>query len=114
MYAICVSLCCAVKCFWWAALTPAARAAAAYAPGLTGARYTHVGSAMPMQYFSSGMRHVRYPYRSPLAKRGGLQYGEGSTEFLLEGVDGFKSYYTRDLCYGVFLGAKYFVHPILG
>jgi hypothetical protein len=45
---------------------------------------------------------------------GGLQYGEGSTEFILEGVDGFGSYDTRDLCYGVFLGNKYIVHPILG
>ncbi len=49
-------------------LTPAAIAAAAYAPGLTGAAYTHVGSAMTMRYFSSGMMHARYPYRSPLAK----------------------------------------------
>ncbi len=45
---------------------------------------------------------------------GGLQYGEGSTEFILKGVDRFGSYYTRDLCYGIFLGDEYFVRPILG
>ncbi len=45
---------------------------------------------------------------------GGLQYGEGSTKFILEGVDGFGSYYTHDLCYGIFLGDEYFVCPILG
>jgi hypothetical protein len=39
----------------------------------------------------------------------GLQYGEGSTEFILKGVDGFGSYNNRDLCYGVFLGDEYFV-----
>jgi hypothetical protein len=45
---------------------------------------------------------------------GGLQYGEGSTKFILKGVNGFGSYYTRDLRYGVFLGNKYFLGPILG
>ena len=45
---------------------------------------------------------------------GGLQYGEGSTELILEGVDGFGCYYTCDLCYSVFLGKEYFVRPILG
>jgi hypothetical protein len=45
---------------------------------------------------------------------GGLQYGEGSTKFILESVDGFGSYYTRDLCYGTFLGNEYFARPILG
>ncbi len=35
---------------------------------LTGAAYTHVGSTMMMQYFSSGMMHARYLYRSPSAK----------------------------------------------
>jgi hypothetical protein len=49
-------------------LTPAARAAAAYAPGLTGAAYNQTGSAMTMRYFSSGMTHARYPYCSPYAK----------------------------------------------
>ncbi len=48
-------------------LTPAARAAAAYAPWLNGAAYTHVGSMMTMRYFSSGMTHARYPYHSSLA-----------------------------------------------
>ncbi len=95
-------------------LTPAAKPTAAYAPGSTGAAYTHVGSTMMMRYFSSGMMHARYPYSSPLEKMGGLQYGEGSTEFILKGVDGFGHYDTCDLCYGVFLGDKYFVRPILG
>ncbi len=45
---------------------------------------------------------------------GGLQYGEGPTEFILDGFDGFGSYDTRDLFYGVFLGNEYFVRPILG
>jgi hypothetical protein len=45
---------------------------------------------------------------------GELQYGEGSTEFILEGADRFGIYYTRDLCYGIFLGDKYFVRPNLG
>jgi hypothetical protein len=49
-------------------LAPAARAAAAYEPGLTGAAYTHVGSAMRMRYFSSGMMHASYLHCSPLAK----------------------------------------------
>ncbi len=68
VYAICISLCCAVICSQWAALTPAARVAAAYATGLTGAVYTQTGSAMTIRYFSSGMRHMRYPYHCPLAK----------------------------------------------
>jgi hypothetical protein len=86
----------------------------AYTPGLTGAAYTHVGSAMTMRYFSSGMTHARYLYHSPLAKMGGLQYGEGSTKSILEGVDGFGSCDTCDLQYGIFWGNEYFVHPILG
>jgi hypothetical protein len=49
-------------------LTPAARAAAAYAPGLTGAACTQTGSAMMIRYVSSGMAHVRYPYHCPLVK----------------------------------------------
>jgi hypothetical protein len=49
-------------------LTPAARAAAVNAPGLTGAAYTQTGSAMTMRYFSSGMTHARYWYHYPLAK----------------------------------------------
>ncbi len=56
----------------------------------------------------------KVPVSFPLGEMGGLQYGEGSTEFILMGVDGFGSYYTRDLHYGVFLGSKYFVCPILG
>jgi hypothetical protein len=68
VYAVCISLCCAVICSQCAALTPAARAAAAYAPGLTRAAYTHVRSVMTMRYFSSGTTHARYPYCSPLAK----------------------------------------------
>ncbi len=68
VYAVCISLHCAVICSQCAALTPAARAAAAYAPGLPGAAYTHVGSAMTMWYFSSGMTHARYPYHSPSVK----------------------------------------------
>jgi hypothetical protein len=67
VYALFVSLCCTVICSQCAALNPAARTAAAYAPGLTGAAYTHAGSAMMMRYFSSGMTHVRYPYGYPLA-----------------------------------------------
>ncbi len=63
-----ISLCCTVICSQWAMLTPAARAAAAYAAGLTGVTYTHAGSVMTMQYFSSSMTHARYPYRSPSAK----------------------------------------------
>ncbi len=59
--AVCVSLCCAVICSQWAALTPAARATTVYAPGLTGAAYTHVGFVITMRYFSSGMMHARYP-----------------------------------------------------
>ncbi len=50
----------------------------------------------------------------PLGKMGGLQYGDCSTEFILKGVDGFKSYDTRDLHYGIFWGNEYFVCPILG
>jgi hypothetical protein len=68
VYAICVSLYCTVICSLWATLTPAAKAAAAYAPGLTGAAYTQSQSALTMRYFSSGMAHVRYPYHTPLAK----------------------------------------------
>jgi hypothetical protein len=49
-------------------LTPGARAAAAYAPGLAGAVYTQTGSAMMMRYFSLGMTHARHPYHCPLAK----------------------------------------------
>ncbi len=49
-------------------LIPAARAAAVYAPGLTGAAYTYVGSVMMMRYFSSGTTYVRYPYCPPSAK----------------------------------------------
>jgi hypothetical protein len=45
---------------------------------------------------------------------GGLQYGEGSTKLILKGVDGFGSYYSRDLCYGVFWGDEYFVRLMLG
>jgi hypothetical protein len=45
---------------------------------------------------------------------GGLQYGEGSTEFILEGVDGFGSYDIHDLCYGICLGDEYFLRLILG
>jgi hypothetical protein len=114
VYAICISLCCAVICSQLAVLTPAARAVATYAPGLTGAAYTQTGSAMTMQYFSSGMTHVRYLYRSLLGKMGGLQYGNGPAKFILKGVDGLGSYYSRDLCYGVFLSNEYFVRPILG
>jgi hypothetical protein len=44
---------------------------------------------------------------------GGLHYGEGSTEFILKGVDGLGSYDTRDLCYGVFLGNEYLYTPFL-
>ncbi len=55
-------------CSQWVALTPAVRAAAAYAPRMTGAAYTHIGSAITMQYFSSGMTHARYPYHSPSAE----------------------------------------------
>jgi hypothetical protein len=69
---------------------------------------------MTTWYFSSGVAHVRYPYRSPLDKMGGLQYGEGSTKFILEGIGGFGTYYTRDFWYGIFLGNEYFVCPILG
>ncbi len=68
VYAVCVSLCCALICSQWAALTPAARAAAAHAPGLTGAAYNQTGSVMMKQYFTSGMTHARYLYRCPLAK----------------------------------------------
>ncbi len=35
---------------------------------------------------------------------GGLQYGEVSPEFILEGINGFGNYDTRDLCYGLFWG----------
>jgi hypothetical protein len=52
----------------WAVLTPDARAAAAYAHGLNGAAFTHVGYVMAMRYFSSGMMHARYLYHSPLVK----------------------------------------------
>jgi hypothetical protein len=45
---------------------------------------------------------------------GGLQYGEGSTKFILKGVDEFGIYDTGDLCYGIFLGDEYFLCPILG
>jgi hypothetical protein len=94
-------------------LTPAAKAAAVYAPGLTGAAYTQTGSAMTIPYFSSVMTHARYPYCCPLAKMGGLQYGEDPTKFILKRVDGFGSYYTLDLCYGIFLGDEYFLRSIL-
>jgi hypothetical protein len=49
-------------------IAPAARAVAAYAPGLTGAAYTVTGSVMTIRYFSSGMMHARYPYHCPLVK----------------------------------------------
>jgi hypothetical protein len=49
-------------------LTPAAKAEAMYVPGLIGAAYTHVGSAMTMRYFFSGMTHARCPYCSPFSK----------------------------------------------
>ncbi len=68
VYVVCISFCCAITCSHWAALTPAARAAAAYAPGLAGALYTQTGSAMTMQYFSLGMMHARYPFLLPLGK----------------------------------------------
>jgi hypothetical protein len=55
-------------CSCWAALTPAARAAAAYAPGLAGAVYTQTGSSMTMWYFSLGVTHARYLYHCPSAK----------------------------------------------
>jgi hypothetical protein len=55
-------------CSCWAVLTPVARAAAEYVPGLTGAAYTQTGSAMRMRYFSLGMTHARYPYHCPSAK----------------------------------------------
>jgi hypothetical protein len=45
---------------------------------------------------------------------GGLQYGEGPTKLVLESVNGFGSYYTHDLCYGIFLSNENFVHSILG
>jgi hypothetical protein len=61
-------LCCAMICLCRAGLTPAARAAAAYAPGLAGAAYTQAGSAMTMRYFSLGMTHGRYPYHCPSVK----------------------------------------------
>ncbi len=73
VYAICISLCCAMICSSWAMLTPAAGVAAAYAPGLAGAVYTQTGSAIMKQYFSSGMMHARYPYCCPSAKWGRLQ-----------------------------------------
>ncbi len=59
-----------------------------------------------------GAREV--PISLPLGKMGELQYGEGPTKFVLKSVDGFGSYYTRDLCYDVFLGNKYFIRFILG
>jgi hypothetical protein len=49
-------------------ITPGARAAAAYVPGLAGAAYTQTGSAMTMCQFSLGMTHARYPYCCPLVK----------------------------------------------
>jgi hypothetical protein len=61
VYTVYISLCCTVICSQWATLRTAARAAAVYAPGLTGAMYTHIGSAMTMQYFSSGMTYAMYP-----------------------------------------------------
>jgi hypothetical protein len=41
-------------------LTPPARAEAAYAPALTVAAYTYIGSLMRMRYFSSVMTRARY------------------------------------------------------
>jgi hypothetical protein len=106
-----------VTCSYCAALTPAARAVAAYAPGLTGAGYTHVGSAMRMRYFSSGMMQIRYPYHSPSAKWVDFSMVKAPPSSFLKVlmvIDGFGSYYTHDLCCGVFLGDDYFVRPILG
>jgi hypothetical protein len=68
VYVICVSLCCAIISSRWALLTPAARVAAAYVPGLASAAYTQTGSVMTMRYFSLGVMHARYPYCCPSAK----------------------------------------------
>jgi hypothetical protein len=43
---------------------------------------------------------------------GGLQDGECSTKFVLEGITRFWSYDLRDLCDGVFLGENCFVCSI--
>jgi hypothetical protein len=34
-------------------------------------------------------------------------------KFIPESVDGFGSYYTRDLCYGVFWGNRFWYAPFL-
>ncbi len=44
---------------------------------------------------------------------GGLQYGEGSTEFILEGVDGFGSYDTHDLYMASFWATSILYTPFL-
>ncbi len=94
-------------------LTPAVRAAAVYAPGLTGAVYTHVGFTMTMWYFSSGMTQARYPYYSPSAKWADFSMVKAPpSSFLRVSMDSGVN--SCDLCYGVFLGDEYFVHPILG
>ncbi len=56
----------------------------------------------------------KVPVLLTLVEMGGLQYGEGPTKFVLKSFDGFGSYYTRDLCYGIIWGDKYFIRSILG
>ncbi len=68
VYADYVSLCFAAIWPRWATLTPAVRAATAYASGLTSAAYTQTGSKMTIWCFSSGMTHARYPHCCPLMK----------------------------------------------
>ncbi len=43
-------------------------AAAAYAPGFTGATYTQAGSAMTTLYLASGMTMAKWPYHCPCSK----------------------------------------------
>ncbi len=75
----------------WAADTPAASAAAAYAPGSAGAVYTQVGSANdPVLCF--GYDDGKMAVSLSLFEVCALEDRERSPEFVLEFVDGFRSY----------------------
>ncbi len=53
------------------------------------------------------------PVSFTLGKMDGLQYGESSTEFILEGVDGFGSYATCDLVMAFFWATSISYAPFL-
>ncbi len=114
VYATCVSLCCAKICSHWTALTPAARAVAAFSTWIGWCRvypnWVSNDDAVLLPGYDAG----EVPVSLPLGKMGGLHDGESPTEFVLESVNWFGSYYPPNLHYGIFLGDKYFVPSIFG